>query len=127
MEKTVFVVDDEQAVRKVLTKAFERAGYSVENAEDAETALAMLESKTYHVFFIDMKLPGMDGMELAHHIREKNPFVCLFAMTGYSALFELATCREAGFDDYFTKPLDIPGVIKATGEAFNKVARWLKL
>ena len=50
----------------------------------------------------------------------------IYAMTGWSALFEVAECREAGFDDYFEKPLDMEMILVLVGQAFERLERWEK-
>ena len=124
MEKKILVVDDEQAIRKLLETAFTMAGYSVVLAENAESALELLEDKPVQVMFIDLKLPGMNGIELCKLIRKENPIACIYSMTGYSSLFELADCRDAGFDDYFLKPMDIQILLKTAEDAFERIERW---
>ncbi len=50
----------------------------------------------------------------------------IYAITGYASLFELADCREAGFDDYFQKPVEMKTLLKADQDAFKKIDRWKK-
>jgi DNA-binding response OmpR family regulator len=125
-EEKVLVVDDEVLIRNMLEKAFSRAGYAVRCAESAEQALEILKDETYQTMFLDLKLPGMNGIELCMRIRKDFPMALIYAITGYASLFELADCREAGFDDYFTKPFDLGVVLKAAQDAFEKMERWKK-
>ena len=76
--------------------------------------------------FIDLKLPKMDGVELCKQIRKDRPLAVIYAVTGYPSLFELAHCREAGFDDYFIKPIDLEVLLKASEDAFARIDRWKK-
>jgi DNA-binding response OmpR family regulator len=76
--------------------------------------------------FLDLKLPGMNGIELCRRIRKNNPIACIYSMTGFSSLFELADCRDAGFDDYFLKPIDLSIFMKTAEDAFEKISRWKK-
>ncbi len=124
MEKQLLIVDDEQSIRMLLEKAFGKEGYDVVSAASAEEALEILEENPIQVMFLDLKLPGMNGIELCRRIRSENPIACIYAMTGFSSLFELADCRDAGFDDYFLKPLDLAVFLKTAKEAFEKIERW---
>lgn len=124
MEKKLLVVDDEQSIRKLLEKAFTKNGYAVALAESGEQALEILEKETLQVMFIDLRLPGISGLELCRQIRVVNPIACIYAMTGYGSLFELSDCREAGFDDYFLKPIDLEIFIKTVEDSFDKIKRW---
>ncbi len=124
MRKEILVVDDEQPIRDLLSEGFKGAGYVPYSADSAESALEFLKSHRVQVMFLDLKLPGMNGLELARRVRHDNPIAFLYAITGYVSLFELAECREAGFDDYFTKPVKLSALFKAAEQAFEKLARW---
>jgi len=126
MANTILVVDDEVSVRDLFRDTFSSAGYNVRAAEGAEAALAILKEEDIKVIFLDLKLFGMNGIELCKHIRKNNPLAILFAMTGWSALYEIEECREAGFDDFFTKPANTDMLVKAVEDAFEKLDRWRK-
>lgn len=125
-EKKILVVDDEVHVRDMLEQAFSKAGYTVRLAESAEETLDILKDEKIQVIFLDLKLPGMNGLKLCRKIRKEFPIAIIHAITGYASLFELADCREAGFDDYFNKPVDLKLLFKAAQDAFEKIDRWKK-
>lgn len=122
----ILVVDDEKAIINLLKQAFSRAGYAVVPAESAEEALEVLEQEDISVMFLDLNLPNMNGIDLCRRIKKDKPMSVVFAVTGYASLFELAECREAGFDDYFKKPVDIKTLVRAAGDAFERIERWKK-
>jgi len=124
MNRTILVVDDEKSIRDLMSEAFRGAGYDVLSAASGEEALELVRKHHVQVMFLDLKLPGMNGVELCQRIRKETPLACLYAMTGYISLFELAACREAGFDDYFTKPVKLQVLFKAAEQAFEKMRRW---
>lgn len=124
MEKRVLIVDDEEPIRRSFSKAFERSGWSVRTAGSGEEALRIMESNPHMILFLDLNLPGMSGIELSRRIREQWPMAIPMAVTGYSSLFELTDCREAGFEDYFTKPVDLNVLLDAAEKAAAKVERW---
>ncbi len=126
-EKKILVVDDEEAIINLLTQAFSRAGYIVRSAQSAETALELLQKEEIHVMFFDLNMPGMDGVELCREIKKNIPMSLIYAVTGYASLFELAECREAGFEDYFKKPINLKTLIKTADGAFEKLERWKKV
>lgn len=126
MEKKIFIVDDEETIRNMLEKAFSKTGYSVRCAESAEEALDILKEEKFQVMFLDLKLPGMNGVELCRKIRKDFTIAIIYAVTGYASLFELSDCREAGFDDYYTKPVELATLLKAAQDAFEKIDRWKK-
>lgn len=124
MEKQILVVDDEKMIRDMLEKAMSREGYTVICTESGEEALGILDDKKIFVMFLDLKLPGMNGLELCRQIRDINPMAIAYAITGYASHFELEDCRDAGFEDYFTKPVDLKTLFKAAADGFEKIKRW---
>lgn len=124
MSKTILVVDDEKEIRTLLEHVFLKEGYAVRTAECAESALKLLEKEKIHVIFLDLNLPEMNGIELCSIIRKIMPMAVIHAITGYASLFELSDCREAGFDDYFVKPISLKTLRKVTNDAFLKLDRW---
>ena len=125
MEKKILVVDDESSIRDLFADSFSEAGYEVRAAETGEQALEILSRERIDVIFLDLRLFGMNGIELCRKIRKTNPISIIYAMTGWGALFEIEECREAGFDDFFTKPLRYEILSHALEEAFEKIERWL--
>ena len=120
----ILIVEDDREVRNFLIEALREESCDVVAAVDAEEALEVL-TPDIMVMFLDLKLPGeMNGIKLCRKIREKHPTACIYAMTGHSTLFELADCREAGFDDYFTKPIKIETLHMAVEQAFDRIERW---
>ena len=120
----ILVVDDEALICEMMKWAFTNAGYDVQTAESAEKALELIKTYKYMVFFLDLNLPGMNGIELCRYIRKNNPLTIAYAVTGYASTFEVFECREAGFEDYFTKPAEMKTLFNAAEQAFQKLARW---
>jgi DNA-binding response OmpR family regulator len=122
--KRILIVDDEVLILDTLKEAFGLAGYTVLTAESAEDALKILKDESIMVMFLDIKLPGMSGVELCKKIRIENQIGIIHAFTGYSNIYGLLECRAAGFDDFFIKPIKINILLKAAQEAFEKLERW---
>jgi DNA-binding response OmpR family regulator len=120
----ILVVDDEASIRELFSAVFIEADYEVIAAEGGEQALKILQLEDIDVIFLDLKLFGMNGIELCRQIRETKPISIIYAMTGWAPLFEIEECREAGFDDYFEKPLDMDMLVKLVAEAFARLNRW---
>jgi len=120
----ILVVDDEESIRRLLVRALSQKGYDVSEAVGGREALELLQQKSINIMFIDLNMPEMNGLELCREIRKHNPIACIYAVTGFSAFFEPANCREAGFDDYFIKPLTLEQIWNAAAEACQKLRRW---
>jgi len=122
----ILVVDDETSIRELFSVVFTEADYEVIVAEGGTEALKILQLEDIDVIFVDIKLFGMNGIELCRQIRKTKPISIIYAMTGWAPLFEIEECREAGFDDYFEKPLDMDMLLNLVAEAFARLNRWKK-
>ncbi len=126
MEKTILIVDDEVTVREIFRDFFGASGYQVLTAEGADNAMEILQDREIDVIFLDLRLFGTNGLELGRRIRKEKPLSILFAITGWAGLFEVEECREAGFDDFFIKPVVFDMLQKVVEDAFERVERWRK-
>ena len=123
-EKKILIVDDEVSILAMLKEALNLSGYTVRTAETAEDALKILKNETIMVMFIDIRLPGISGIDLCWKIRASDQISIIHAFTGYSTYYGLQECRAAGFDDFFVKPVEIDILLKAAADAFAKLKRW---
>jgi DNA-binding NtrC family response regulator len=103
---SILIVDDETVVRDSLGKWFEEEGYSVETATTARDALLKLPTQRWDVALVDIKMPGMDGLELQRKIREVDPEILVIIMTGYASVETAVQALKDGAYDYITKPFD---------------------
>jgi CheY-like chemotaxis protein len=124
MNRKILIVDDELIIREMLHTAFENEGYQAVACGSGAEAIIRLQQEKIRVMFLDLKMPGMDGMEVCWKIKSQNPVTCIYAVTGHVTLFQLAACLEAGFDDYFSKPINIEVLLKAADESFKRLSRW---
>ncbi len=126
VEKTLLVVDDEESLRNFFRDILTDEGYRVLTAEGAVDALEILSREEVGLLLLDLNLFGMNGIELCRKIRREKPLCILYAMTGWTGLFEVEECREAGFDDFFAKPLPVDFLFRVVEDAFEKLGRWRK-
>jgi DNA-binding NtrC family response regulator len=103
---SLLVVDDENVVRESLGRWFEEEGYVVETATSARDALLKLPSQQWDLALLDIKMPGMDGLELHRKIREVDPEIIVVIMTGYGSVETAVQALKDGAYDYITKPFD---------------------
>jgi DNA-binding NtrC family response regulator len=102
----VLVVDDEFSVRDSLERWFEKDGYRTGSAKDAHEALRMLEESPWDVFLVDIKMPGMDGLELQRRIHEIDPELTVIMITAYASVETAVQALKEGAFDYIVKPID---------------------
>jgi DNA-binding NtrC family response regulator len=107
MSGTVLIVDDERTLARAVRAFLVESGYDAEVAPDAEQALSMLETLRPDVVFSDMRLPGMNGVELLRRIREFDPSIAVVIMTAYGTIEGAVEAVKLGAFDYLKKPVDL--------------------
>ena len=103
---SILIVDDEESVRDSLYNWFIDDGYKVECAENAKQALSILESENYDIILADIKMPGMDGLEMHRRIKSLNSDSCVIIMTAFASVGTAVQALKDGAYDYITKPFD---------------------
>jgi DNA-binding NtrC family response regulator len=103
---SILVVDDEKIVRESLTRWFVEDGYLVGAAENANEALRQLQAKKWDIILLDIKMPGMDGMELQQRIREIDSSPTIIFITAHASVDTAVQALKLGAFDYVTKPVD---------------------
>ncbi|NOY38038.1 MAG: sigma-54-dependent Fis family transcriptional regulator [Chlorobi bacterium] len=103
---SILIVDDEESVRDSLYNWFIDEGYRVESAENAKKALDILESKDFDIILVDIKMPGMDGLELHRRIKSSNKDTIVIIMTAFASVTTAVQALKDGAYDYITKPFD---------------------
>jgi DNA-binding NtrC family response regulator len=103
---SVLVVDDEKVVRESLGRWLSDEGYTTQTSASAAEALRMLQHRRWDLVLLDIKMPGMDGMELQRRLRDIDPLALVIIMTGYASVDTAVAAMKAGAFDYITKPFD---------------------
>jgi DNA-binding NtrC family response regulator len=105
-KKSILIVDDEESVRDSLYNWFIEDGYQVECAENAKKALTILEADSYDIILADIKMPGMDGLELLKRIKSLRPESIVIIITAFATVDTAVQALKDGAFDYVTKPFD---------------------
>lgn len=106
-DEYVLVVDDEESVREPIVAMLEHLGFKADSAVSSEEALEMLRQKSYTFLLADIRLPGIDGLELIKGTKRSHPEICMIAMTGYSREFNYVEVINTGATDFVNKPFVI--------------------
>jgi DNA-binding NtrC family response regulator len=103
---SILIVDDEESVRDSLSNWFTEDGFRVESAENAKKALSMLESENFDIVLADLKMPGMDGLEMLRRIKFLRKDSIVIVMTAFATVDTAVKALKDGAFDYVTKPFD---------------------
>ncbi|MFP4037340.1 MAG: diguanylate cyclase [Desulfobacteraceae bacterium] len=106
-QEVMLVVDDNALVRDTLVRLVSALGFSVESASSGFEALDLLNRSDFSFMLTDMKMPGMDGLELIKEARERHPELSIISMTGYAEGYRYVDVINAGASDFIKKPFDI--------------------
>ncbi|MCL6452725.1 MAG: response regulator [Alicyclobacillus sp.] len=113
MAKKILVVDDQFGIRVLLEEVLHQEGYEVFQAPNGQVALEIVRTQSPDLILLDMKIPGMDGLEILHNIRKLGVDTKVIMMTAYGELDLIQEAMEMGALDHFTKPFDIDELRKA--------------
>ena len=127
MKKTILLVDDEADLREVLDISLSDTGYNVLTAENSTQALKILNDNDIPVVITDIKMPGIDGIELLRKIKSKNPETEVIMLTGHGDLELAIKSLKHEATDFITKPINDDALEMALVRAFEKIQMRRKL
>jgi len=116
--KNILVIDDEVAVNNNIRKILLKKGYQVDQAVTKDEALESIASHPYKLILLDLKIPGVKGLELLQTIRDKNPEAKVIMITGYASIETAVEATRMGAVDYLPKPFTPNEIREATDKAF---------
>lgn len=114
----ILVVDDESGIRYFLTETLNAIGYQVVSADSGEAALALIASQSFDLALVDLRLPGMGGLEVLAALRQQSPDTTIIVLTAHASLETAVEALRHGAHDYLFKPCE-------PGELRESVARGL--
>ncbi|ACM20078.1 nitrogen fixation master sigma-54-dependent transcriptional response regulator [Geotalea daltonii FRC-32] len=115
----ILVADDEESMRWVLSKALKKKGFNVDLAKDGDEALRNIKMHSYDLAILDIKMPGLSGLELLDRVRELKSDLLVVIMTAEASMKNAVEAMKRGAYDYLTKPFDLD-VIDAIVEKVNR-------
>jgi len=119
-EFNVMVVDDEDDFREMTSKILTKRGLHVQSAESGQRALEILGHSRTDVVLLDVKMPGMDGIETLRQIRSLKPLIEVVLLTGHASVESGIEGMKLGAFDYLMKPIDTEPLLEKLDEAYEK-------
>ena len=119
-DRSVLIVDDEIYIRMTLSFALEKLNFSVDTAASGTEALKKLAERSYAVMLLDLRIPGMDGMEVLKRVPEVRPEVKVVIITAYGSVEAAVEAMKLGAVDFLQKPFDPEEVRKLVSSLLDQ-------
>ncbi|MDX2053407.1 MAG: response regulator [Polyangiaceae bacterium] len=111
--RTLLLVDDDATFRNRLASAFAERGFEVRTAADGEQALLLAHTESPELALLDLKMPGMSGLELVRALKQIDTTTNIVVLTGYGSIATALEAVRLGATHYLTKPADIDDILAA--------------
>ena len=118
----LFRSDDERAIRNSLGEILSDEGYEVDVAENGSQGLSMVDKEKYSIIFCDIKMPGMDGIEVLDKLAEMGCDAAVVMISGHGDISTAVECIKKGAFDFISKPLDLNRILITIKNATDKVS-----
>ena len=118
----ILIIDDERSIRNSLKEILLDEGYDVDVAEDGLQGCAMVQKERYNIIFCDIKMPGMDGMEVLDRLGEMGVDSAIVMISGHGDFSTVVECMKKGAADYIPKPLDLNRILITIKNATERVS-----
>jgi len=119
-EAKILVIEDEKPLRELLEMELTRSGYKVESAANGETGLEKYREQVFNVVLLDMRMPGMDGVEVLRMMRAESLVPEVIVFTGHGTIETAVECIKQGAYDYLTKPVKLDELEMVIDKAYEK-------
>lgn len=110
-EHTILIVEDDATIARFVELELHHAGFDVLRAGEGPTAIEILDEREVDMVILDLMLPGIDGLDVARHIRKKGSDVPILMLTARAETRDVVSGFDAGADDYLRKPFEIPELL----------------
>ena len=119
-EFRVLVVDDEEDFRETIVKRLQKRKMTAQGAESGEKALDLIDAQPFDVVVLDVKMPGLDGIETLREIKKKKPLIEVILLTGHASMESGIEGIKLGAFDYVMKPANLDELVEKMRQAYEK-------
>jgi len=116
----ILVVDDEEVIRELLSEILMDEGYEVDTAKEGNEAMEKIKRLPFELVITDIRMPGLNGMEILRETKKKNPSIEVIIITGYGTPEIEAEAIAQGASGYINKPININQIRNMVAEVFKK-------
>jgi len=127
MSKHILVIDDDEGIRKSFVLAFEDTPFEIQTAESGEKGIGMAQESNYDLIFLDLKMPGLNGVETLKELRKINSEIPIYIVTAFHQEFleQLNQVREEQLDfELLRKPVDSDMLVAIVNASFEGPTRY---
>ena len=121
----VLLIDDEQTLLEYLSKRLLREGFTVKATFSGEEAIEAASNENYDVAVVDLKMPGIDGVETQKRLKKIQPFLQCIVLTGHGSIESALKSGQQDAFKYLLKPIDYEDLVEAIKEAYKKKVEFL--
>jgi len=121
MQHTVFIVDDQPAFRNALEKQLSRMQYRVRSFSSGQELLLAVEEEMPDIVLLDLKMPGMSGLEVLRALRPKSPETVIILLTAYGTVEDAVSAMKLGAFDFLIKTVDLESVEPVIDRALDYI------
>ncbi len=122
LNASVLIVDDEEQFLEMLSKRLQARGLRIDSTTQGADALKKISEKDFDAIVLDLTMPGMDGIEVLHRIKQDNPDLQVIILTGHATLEKGVEAMKGGAVDFMEKPVDMNILLEKIGGAKHKKA-----
>lgn len=119
-KKKILIVDDQNGIRALLKEVFNNEGYITYQASNGKFALEIVQTETPDIVLLDIRIPGMDGLEILKQIKIMKPHINVIMITAYGELDMSQEVINLGAAMHFTKPFDIDEIRRAVSATLEQ-------
>lgn len=123
MKKKILIVDDQYGIRILLNEIFQKEGYQTYQAANGVQALDIVKNEDPDLVILDMKIPGMDGLEILKRIKKMEARALVIIMTAYGELDMIHEAMDLGAITHFPKPFDIDEITEAVKKELAAISQ----